>query len=62
MRFTLEIELGNAEMQTPDHVAEALNRTADKLWNTGWAHNPREEGGSVRDLNGNRVGSWEVLP
>ena len=35
-RLTLEIELGNAEMQSGEHVADALRKVADTLepWST----------------------------
>ena len=52
-RFELHITMGNDAMQTGEDVAEALRRIADKL----------EHGridGPVMDLNGNKVGTWEL--
>jgi hypothetical protein len=50
--FKLEIELGNAEMHEPWHVAEALRKVAAQL--------DDETGdfpdGLIRDTNGNTVG------
>lgn len=67
MKFTLEIELGNEAMQTPFDVGKALV-------NVGLLLNSHEAGsfktfeeldaydrkGSIRDVNGNTVGKWEV--
>jgi hypothetical protein len=56
--FTLTIALGNDAMQTAEDVASALRATADYIEGTGgWGH---IDAGSVRDLNGNPVGEWEV--
>jgi hypothetical protein len=52
--FRLTIILGNAAMLTPEHVADALRRVAGELDRCGLP----EEAGSIRDLNGNRVGTW----
>lgn len=49
--FKLEIELGNAAMKSPDDVARALRRIADRL-------EAGAEGGKVMDSNGNSVGKW----
>ncbi len=53
MPFNLRIELGNAAMQTPEDIADALRSVANKL----------ESGnteGSIRDLNGNTVGEFKI--
>ncbi len=52
--FTLDIDLGNATMQTDHDIARALRETADRLDNGLVV-------GYVRDANGNSVGSWAVL-
>lgn len=58
MKFTLEITLGNAEMQTGFDVGAALERVANRLafddTLTG------DEHGLIFDANGNRVGNWKV--
>jgi hypothetical protein len=58
MKFTLEIDLGNDAMQTGSDVAAALRRLAvklsDSLFDEGADH------GRIMDLNGNKVGTWEV--
>lgn len=57
-RFTLEIELGNAAMQTGEDVAEALDRLGSVL---GDMTEPSQQGaGRIRDLNGNTVGHWAL--
>jgi len=58
-RFTLTIELGNDAAQTPYDVADMLAALAHNL------RDPRGDEwgpttGNMRDVNGNRVGSWEV--
>ncbi len=51
--FTVSIEFGNDAMQTGTDVADALDDIARKL-RGGY------ESGSVRDINGNTVGSWQL--
>lgn len=55
MKFTLQIKLGNAAMQTSDDIADALRQVAGR-------HNLATPGefGAIRDLNGNTVGEWKV--
>ena len=57
MKFTLEIELGNAAMQSPDDVAESLRQVSDLL-----KHNERfgttTDTARIFDDNGNTVGEW----
>ena len=53
MEFTLTIQLGNAAMQTSEDVAEALARVADSLL-------AGVQSGTIRDINGNTVGSWNL--
>jgi len=62
MKFTLSIDLGNAAMQTGDDVARALTEVAHTLTAFHGDHRLPEAmaGLSIRDLNGNRVGAWEV--
>lgn len=59
MKFTLSIELGNEAMQDSEDVAHALRTVAGKV---AEYYAPLEGGerGSIRDLNGNTCGSWEV--
>ena len=63
MTFTLTIELGNAEMQTFDHIARALRQTADRFDNEHdlvEEADPYDRRGIVRDINGNTVGKYEA--
>ena len=58
MQFTMTIELGNDAMQTGADIAQAA-----KLLFSDFSrqHEPLEENhGSFYDLNGNKVGTWEV--
>ncbi len=49
--FTLRIELGNAEMRRPEHVADAVIALRDRL-------EAGDREGRVYDVNGNTVGSF----
>ena len=62
MRFTLEIELGNDAMQTGQDVAGALRKEAQRL--AEFCKKDLRPGaeGLIRDVNGNTVGKWQVLP
>ena len=62
MTFKLEIELGNDAMQSAYDVALALSEAVRQLTLHRGYSEPlqHEEQGSIRDVNGNRVGSWEV--
>lgn len=53
-KFSLTIEFGNGTMQTADDVAEALLRVIARLQD---GHTE----GTVRDLNGNTVGHFELV-
>lgn len=54
--FTLNIATGNEAMQDPADIADALRRLADRLEAIhGWIGN-----GTIRDLNGNTVGSFAL--
>jgi len=59
MKFTLEIELGNDAMTTPDDVAYLLGVVAEQL-DAVDAFRAGDEG-RTRDVNGNTVGRWQVL-
>ncbi len=52
--FELVIRLGNAEMRSSEHVANALRTVA--AWVQGGG-----ESRDVRDINGNVVGRWAVI-
>lgn len=60
MKLILEIELGNDAMLAVGDVREVMN--AVKF--TGHFEHMRAsvtDRGTVRDVNGNRVGKWEVI-
>lgn len=50
--FTLTIKLGNDAMQTPQDVGNALDYVATRL-------KAGIEDGTIKDSNGNNVGSFE---
>lgn len=56
--FNVTVKLGNAEMQEPAHVAEALRDLADRL-DEREALKVRDSFG-IRDINGNQVGSATI--
>lgn len=53
--FRLEISLGNDAMQAGPDVARALRAVADRI------ENDLEARGTIRDENGNTVGSFEAV-
>ena len=52
-KFTLEITLGNDAMQTPEDIADALQKAASHI-QAGYGN------GNIYDLNGNAVGSYAI--
>lgn len=58
MRFVLEIQLGNAEMETPAQIADALYAVANKLSELGGEREAANVSGYIRDANGNTVGNY----
>jgi hypothetical protein len=61
VRFKLSIELGNEEMQTYYHVRRALEATYVKIAHDYDGLPKAGDGGKIRDINGNTVGSWEMV-
>lgn len=51
MRFTLNINIGNAAMTDPYDIAQALRRTAERVEH-GYTEGP------ISDVNGNTVGEF----
>jgi hypothetical protein len=58
VKFTVEIELGNAAMSTSDDVARGLREIADRV--EGFEVMDLREKMRLRDENGNTVGSFVV--
>lgn len=61
MKFTISIELGNAAFEGEDcgrELARILRKQADKL--EGFASWDFPDQGGLWDVNGNKVGAWEV--
>jgi hypothetical protein len=59
MRFILSIDLGNDAMSTDADIADALNEVIDRLdRHHGDVENIQ---GSIKDIDGNTVGSYKVL-
>lgn len=56
-QFILKIKLGNEAMQTGYNVSRSLNQVADRL---NRYDQLSECKGSIMDINGNTVGSWQV--
>lgn len=61
MKLTVEIELGNETMQTAADVIDRLPKEIYRGLERG-LNDPIQagDGGKIRDLNGNTVGSWTV--
>ncbi len=60
MKFILRIDLGNEAMREPLDVADALREVQEKLATTKGTPLRVNEGGYIRDRNGNSVGEWRV--
>lgn len=58
MKFTLEIELGNDAMQTYADIAHAVRRIFSDFANRH--ENAADDMGRIYDINGNKVGTWEI--
>ncbi len=58
MKFVLKIEMGNSAMSTRSQVIGKLKELARDLTKT---YDASVVGASIRDINGNRVGSWEFV-
>ncbi|MHB8565339.1 MAG: hypothetical protein ACYDDA_15730 [Acidiferrobacteraceae bacterium] len=61
MRFTLEIELGNDAMRTGADVGRALRHSTDRDLSLRIDEDlDSRDSGTIRDVNGNTVGTWQV--
>ena len=62
-QFILKITLGNDAMQTGNNVCRALCDVSYVMEDYGYLLNPemKKELGKIRDLNGNLVGTFEVI-
>ena len=58
MKFTLEIELGNDAMQTYADIARATQRIFSDF--SRRHEDAEDDAGRIYDVNGNKVGFWEV--
>lgn len=58
MKFTLEIEMGNDAMQTYADIAQATRRIFSDFARRDEA--AEDDAGRIYDINGNKVGTWEV--
>lgn len=52
--FILKIEMGNAEMETHQDIVYALMKVIHDL-------NEGDDIGQIRDINGNKVGHFEII-
>jgi len=57
MKFKLEIQLGNEEMNDVFNITEALENVICDLPDTEQLEPTK---GSIMDINGNTVGHWEI--
>ena len=63
MRFTVEISLGGAAMETPEHIACALASIASAIELFGYTEPLTPDCAvthPVMDDNGNTVGEWSL--
>lgn len=59
-KFTLEIDLRNAAMQTDEDLACALERAAQRVLAEGCVDAGEDTTSKIRDINGNVVGEWAL--
>jgi hypothetical protein len=59
-QFILKIDLGNDAMKRSYDVAEAVQRVVDRLQYHGFPEKSLKP--NIRDINGNVVGHYEVIP
>ena len=55
-KFTLEIDLGNDEMMSADHLIDALTQLAERIGCGTFG----KKSGKIQDRNGNSVGKWDL--
>ena len=64
MEFKLTIELGDAAMSSSEDIAVVLRRIANQFEENRYVERGDSNGdyasAVVRDLNGNKVGEWEL--
>lgn len=63
MKFTMEINLGGAEMNTAQHVAAALCDVAEGLaknCNGNLVEHGRGFSGGITAMDGEEVGEWRI--
>jgi hypothetical protein len=61
-QFILKINLGNEAVSNPYHIQDALKRTAKKIYDADLSLDDMITGPiNIHDLNGNVVGSFEVV-
>ncbi len=56
-KFTVEIELGDGVLSTPQELAEALRELATRIEDIDI--DETQEDGVILDDDGNEVGTWE---
>lgn len=62
MKLTVEIELGNDAMQDYDDLSGAMRHLMRMFDSMGGDSKPEDgDSGMIHDLNGNRVGKWQVV-
>lgn len=67
MNITIKINTDNAAFEDANEIRRVIEETAEKVANRvggGWdparSHYGRDEVFTVRDINGNAVGTWQV--
>ena len=60
--FRLTISLGNAAMESMGDVSRALAELAERLTEKWDADEYAPAAGTIRDTNGNTVGTWTFTP
>jgi hypothetical protein len=61
-QFILKIDLGNEEMKEGNDIAWTLRQIATDIQFLHDANRTLEKQRTIRDINGNVVGHYEVIP
>lgn len=60
MRFKIELDSGNDNLQTPNDLIEVLEYQVSRLRKAAmFGHLDTDNGAKILDINGNTIGSWE---
>lgn len=60
MELIIKINLDNAAFESKYEIARCLSKTAGEILDTP-GESPANSTGIIHDVNGNRVGQWDII-